>query len=98
MAKKTTLDAAVEGAGVLLAHDVLAYRPAYGARRIHFAVRTRVPFCVRKGATKLPKCAGVRHWIKQEIAALDWVKCVGCSRFEIEAKKSGSAQMKQEYP
>ena len=71
------LDAASEGAGVLLAHDLLAYddlrtgrliipvaRPIWSGRAYHVVCP--------KHRNKVPQVRAFRDWIKQEVAALDW--------------------------
>lgn len=75
------LDATVEGAGVLLAHDVLAYDDLRTGRLV-------IPFelCLRSGRAYYvvcprrrqdrPNVRAFRSWIKEEVAALDWGKRV----------------------
>ena len=76
------LDAASEGAGVLLAHDLLAYddlrtgrliipvaRPISTGRAYHVV-------CPRHRST-VPQVRAFRDWIKQEAAALDWTPIRG---------------------
>jgi LysR family glycine cleavage system transcriptional activator len=71
------LDAAGEGAGVLLAHDLLAYdelrtgrlvipvaRPMSTGRAYHFVCPKR--------RSESPQVQGFQVWIKQEMAAIDW--------------------------
>jgi LysR family glycine cleavage system transcriptional activator len=75
------LDATVEGAGVLLAHDVLAYDELRTGRLIApFALtlptRRAYHFVCAKRRQDHPKVQAFRAWIKQEVAALDWDKCV----------------------
>jgi LysR family glycine cleavage system transcriptional activator len=73
------IDATVEGAGVLLAHDILAYDALRSGRLV-------VPFpltlrsgrayyfvCPRKQEDR-PKVRAFRAWVKQELAALEWDK------------------------
>ena len=75
------LDATVEGAGVLLAHDVLAYDELRTGRLIApFALtlpthRAYHFVCARRRQDH-PNVQAFRAWIKQEVAALDWDKCV----------------------
>ncbi|HEY2184836.1 MAG TPA: transcriptional regulator GcvA [Xanthobacteraceae bacterium] len=71
------LDAAGEGAGVLLAHDVLAYddlRTGRLAIAVEFPVRPdrAYHFVCPKGRRDHPHVQAFRTWIKQELAALDW--------------------------
>jgi LysR family glycine cleavage system transcriptional activator len=73
------LDAAGEGAGVLLAHDLLAYDDLRTGRlvipvslalhsgRAYHLVRAR-----RRRET--PQMQAFRNWIRQEVAALDWTQ------------------------
>src|SRR6478672_1311025 len=76
------LDAAGEGAGVLLAHDLLAYddlrtgrliipvaRPIWSGRAYHVV-------CPKHRST-VPQVRAFRDWIKQEVAALDWAPIRG---------------------
>jgi LysR family glycine cleavage system transcriptional activator len=71
------LDAAGEGAGVLLAHDLLAYdelrtgrlvipvdRPVSTGRAFYFVCP--------KNRSERPQVQAFRTWIKQELAAIDW--------------------------
>src|SRR5262249_44286672 len=73
------LDAAGEGAGVLLAHDLLAYDDLHTGRlvipvslalhsgRAYHLVRAR-----RRRET--PQMQAFHTWIRQEVAALDWTQ------------------------
>ena len=76
------LDAAGEGAGVLLAHDLLAYddlrtgrliipvaRPIWSGRAYHVVCP--------KHRSRVPQVRAFRDWIKQEAAALDWTPIRG---------------------
>jgi LysR family glycine cleavage system transcriptional activator len=76
------LNAAGEGAGVLLAHDLLAYddlrtgrliipvaQPIASGRAYHVV-------CPRHRST-VPQVRAFRDWIKQEVAALDWAPIRG---------------------
>ncbi|MFI5014723.1 MAG: transcriptional regulator GcvA [Hyphomicrobiales bacterium] len=88
------LDATVEGAGVLLAHDVLAYDELRTGR-------LAIPFKLTLGSGRAyhfvcsrrrqdhPNVRAFRAWINQEMAALDW----GQTRHEmlsaIDARKAG---------
>lgn len=74
------LDAAGEGAGVLLAHDVLAYDDLRTGRlviAVEFALRSdrAYHFVCPKSRREHPNVQAFRSWIKQEIAALDWSMC-----------------------
>jgi LysR family glycine cleavage system transcriptional activator len=75
------LDATVEGAGMLLAHDVLAYDELRTGRlTAPFALtlptgRAYHFVCARRRQDH-PNVQAFRSWIKQEIAALNWDKCV----------------------
>jgi LysR family glycine cleavage system transcriptional activator len=73
------LDATVEGAGVLLAHDVLAYDDLRTGRlAIPFGLTLRSGrgyFVVSpRGRQDRPNVQAFRTWIKQEVAAIDWSK------------------------
>ena len=71
------LDATVEGAGILLAHDVLAYDEVRTGRLV-----TPFALTLRSGRAYYLVCArrdrdrrnvqAFRNWIMQEVAALDW--------------------------
>ena len=71
------LDAAGEGAGVLLAHDVLAYDDLRTGRLVipvEFALRSgrAYHFVCAKSRREHPHVQAFRTWIKQEVAALNW--------------------------
>jgi LysR family transcriptional regulator, glycine cleavage system transcriptional activator len=73
------LDATVEGAGVLLAHDVLAYDDLRTGRLvIPFALTLRTGrayhFVCPKQDRDRPVVQAFRAWLKEEVAALDWTK------------------------
>jgi LysR family glycine cleavage system transcriptional activator len=71
------LDAASEGAGVLLAHDLLAYDDLRTGRLI---IPVALPIASGrayyvvspKHRSAVPQVRSFRDWIKQEVAALDW--------------------------
>jgi LysR family transcriptional regulator, glycine cleavage system transcriptional activator len=77
------LDAVIEGAGVFLAHDVLAYDELRTGRLV-------IPFDLKLPAGRAyhlvcanvrqsqPNVLAFRSWIKQEISALDWSRCASC--------------------
>ena len=71
------LDAASEGAGVLLAHDLLAYDDLRTGR-LTIPVALTLPsdrayhFVCPKRRIDTAQVQAFRAWIKQEIAALDW--------------------------
>ena len=71
------LDAAGEGAGVLLAHDVLAYDDLRTGRLVipvEFTLRSgrAYHFVCAKSRREHPHVQAFRTWVKQEVAALDW--------------------------
>jgi LysR family glycine cleavage system transcriptional activator len=71
------LDAAGEGAGVLLAHDLLAYDDLRTGRlvipvRLALAPGRAFHLVWPKGRKLGPAKAAFRNWIKDEVAALDW--------------------------
>jgi len=73
------LDATAEGAGVMLAQDVLAYDELRTGRLVipvGFALRSGRAYhivCAKRRAAN-PHVASFRTWLKQEVAALDWSK------------------------
>jgi LysR family glycine cleavage system transcriptional activator len=75
------LDATVEGAGVLLAQDLLAYDELRTGRLVApFALtlntgRSYNFVCAQRRQDR-PNVQAFRTWIKQEFAALDWDKCL----------------------
>ena len=76
------LDAASEGAGVLLAHDLLAYDDLRTGRLIIPVARPisseRACYVVcPKHRSTVPQVRAFRDWIKQEAAALDWTPIHG---------------------
>ena len=76
------LDAAGEGAGVLLAHDLLAYDDLRTKRLILPVARpiasNRAYYVVcPKHRSTVPQVQAFRDWIKQEVAALDWAPIRG---------------------
>jgi len=76
------LDAAGEGAGVLLAHDLLAYDDLRTGRLIIPVARpissNRAYYVVcPKHRSTVPQVRAFRDWIKQEVAALDWAPIRG---------------------
>jgi len=71
------LDAAGEGAGVLLARDVLAYDDLRTGRLVipvGFALRSgrAYHFVCPKSRREHPHVQAFRTWVKQEVATLDW--------------------------
>src|SRR5215468_3890167 len=76
------LDAASEGAGVLLAHDLLAYDDLRSGRLI---IPVALPIAsgrayyvvCPKHRSIVPQVQAFRDWIKQEVAALDWAPIGG---------------------
>jgi LysR family glycine cleavage system transcriptional activator len=76
------LDAAAEGAGVLLAHDLLAYDDLRTGRLIIpvalpiWSGRACYVVCPKHRST-VPQVRAFRDWIKQEVAALDWTAIRG---------------------
>jgi LysR family glycine cleavage system transcriptional activator len=73
------LDAAGEGAGVLLAHDLMAYDDLRTGRLI-IPVKLALPsgrafhLVWPKGRRPSRAAEGFRRWIKEEVAVLDWKK------------------------
>ena len=73
------LDATAEGAGMLLAHDVLAYDDLRTGRLvIPYALTLRTGrayyFVCPKQDRDRPVVQAFRTWLKAEVAALDWTK------------------------
>jgi LysR family glycine cleavage system transcriptional activator len=71
------MDAAGEGAGVLLAHDIMAYdwlRTGRLVIPVKFALAAERNFSLvwAKGRKSAPAAEKFRAWIKAEAAALDW--------------------------
>ncbi|MGI8525513.1 MAG: LysR substrate-binding domain-containing protein, partial [Pseudolabrys sp.] len=71
------LDATSEGAGVLLAYDLLAYDDLRTGRLVipvKLALPSRRAFHIVWPKGRKPRAAAqaFRVWLKQEIAALDW--------------------------
>ena len=79
------LDAAGEGAGVLLGHDLLAYDDLRTGRLIIPVAqpissnRAYYVVCPKHRST-VPQVRAFRDWIKQEVAALDWTTIRGKAR------------------
>ncbi len=76
------LDAAGEGGGVLLAHDLLAYDDLRTGRLIipvALPIASGRGYCVvcPKHRSMVPQVRAFRDWIKQEVAALDWASIRG---------------------
>ena len=73
------IDATVEGAGVLLSYDFLAYdalRSGRLAAAFPLTLRSGRAYyfvCPRKQQDR-PKVRAFRNWVKQEVAALEWDK------------------------
>src|SRR5260370_439391 len=71
------LDAAGEGAGVLLAHDLLAYDELRTGRLVIPVARAVSTgrgyyFVCPKSRSERPQVQTFRTWVKQELAAIDW--------------------------
>lgn len=78
------LDAAGEGAGVLLAHDILAYDDLRTGRLVipvKFAFPAGRAFHLvwAKGRKPGKAAESFRRWIKEEVAALDWRQIKGAT-------------------
>jgi LysR family glycine cleavage system transcriptional activator len=76
------LDAAGEGAGVLLAHDLLAYDDLRTGRLmipIALPIKSGRGYHVvcPKHRSSAPQVRAFRDWVKQEAAALDWATIPG---------------------
>jgi len=71
------LDAAGEGAGVLLAHDLPAYDDLRTGRlivpvRLTLSTGRAYHFVCPKSRSERPHVQAFRTWVRQELAALDW--------------------------
>jgi LysR family transcriptional regulator, glycine cleavage system transcriptional activator len=71
------LDAAGEGAGVLLAHDLPSYDDLRTGRlvipiRLALSTGRAYHFVCPKSRNERPHVQAFRAWVKQELAALDW--------------------------
>src|SRR5262249_62151815 len=79
------LDAESEGAGMLLAHDLLAYDVLRTGRLI-MPVALALPsgrayYLVRAGGRHdRPQMRAFGRWIKEELGALDWTSIRGAAR------------------
>ena len=74
------LDATVEGAGVLLAHDVLAYDDLRTGRLVapfDLTLPSGRCYCFvcAKKRRESANVQAFRAWLKEEAAAVDWSKC-----------------------
>ena len=73
------LDATVEGAGVLLAHDLLAYDDLRTGRLV-IPFDLTLPsarcyaFICPRNRREQPNVRAFRAWLREEAAALDWIK------------------------
>jgi len=79
------LDAVIEGAGVLLAYDVMAYDDLRTGRLwapFEQRLRSNRAYYVvcAKSRESFPKVQAFTNWIKREIAAIDWEACIGPPR------------------
>jgi LysR family glycine cleavage system transcriptional activator len=90
------LDATGEGAGVLLAHDLLAYDDLRTGRLVIPIALTlpsgRAYHLVRpKRQRESAQAQAFRHWIKQEVAMLDWrqIRATTGSARQVPRQKSG---------
>jgi LysR family glycine cleavage system transcriptional activator len=86
------LDAAGEGAGVLLAHDLPAYDDLRTGRLIvpvGLALRTERAYCFvcPRNRAERPHVQALRAWLKRELAAVDW-KLVGGAKWH-KAESAG---------
>ncbi|HEY5378217.1 MAG TPA: transcriptional regulator GcvA [Pseudolabrys sp.] len=76
------LDAACEGAGVLLTYDILAYDDLRSGRLVvpfNLVLPSDRAFHVvwPSGRKPSPAADAFRHWVKKEMAALDWAQVKG---------------------
>lgn len=78
------LDAANEGAGVLLAHDLTAYDDLRSGRLVipsspKLPIGRAYYFVCPKSRSIVPHVQAFRNWIKQELAAVDWAQVAGAA-------------------
>jgi LysR family glycine cleavage system transcriptional activator len=91
------LDAASEGAGVLLTHDLFAYDDLRTGRLIIAAElalpsRRALYLVYPKRRRNVPRVQAFCHWIKREVAALDWTSLrtkKGRSQSANQARRAG---------
>jgi LysR family glycine cleavage system transcriptional activator len=93
------LDATGEGAGALLAHNVLAYDDLRTGRLV-----IPVPFSLRSGRGYYLVCTNSRRdhphvqafrsWVKQEMAALDWNQVDGMSTASVTPRRPGARRIR----
>jgi LysR family transcriptional regulator, glycine cleavage system transcriptional activator len=74
------LEATAEGAGILLAHDVLAYDDLRTGRLVRpFSLTLPTGrayyFACARNRQDHPNVQAFRAWVKAEVAALDWSRC-----------------------
>ena len=89
------LDATGEGAGALLAHNILAYDDLRTGRLV-----IPIPFSLRSGRAyyvvcpnsrkEHPHVQAFRAWVKQEMAALDWSQVDGMSTTSVRPRRPGA--------
>jgi LysR family glycine cleavage system transcriptional activator len=85
------LEAASEGAGVLLTHDLLAYDDLRTGR-LMIPVALTLPsgrawhLVCPKSRQEYPPVKAFRNWVKQEFAALDWGPIGGMTALHAEAE------------
>lgn len=81
------LEAAIEGAGVLLAPDALAYDELRTGRltiAVDLFLRSRrAYFLVRAKGRQNPNVQAFQTWIKQEVASMDWTKVLSATQLEL---------------
>jgi LysR family glycine cleavage system transcriptional activator len=90
------LEAAGEGAGVLLTHDILAYDGLRTGRLVipvKFALPSGRTFSLvwAKGRKPIPAAESFRRWIKDEAAAFDWRGIRG----QLASGRRGTASMEK---
>ena len=87
------LDAAGEGAGVLLAHDLPSYDDLRTGRlvipvRLALTIGRAYYLVCPKGRSERPHVQAFRAWVKQELAALDWTAVRQASASRPTARRS----------
>ena len=89
------LDAAGEGAGVLLAHDLTSYDDLRTGRlvipvRLALTTGRAYHFVCPKSRSGRPHVQAFRAWVKQELAALDWTAVRQASSSRLAARTTST--------
>jgi LysR family glycine cleavage system transcriptional activator len=92
------LDATIEGAGVLLTHDILAYDELRTGRLIipvDLSLNSRRSYSLvyPKRRRDHPNLRAFKTWIKEEMAAIEWRKWRGRLSFAAQEDQEGSTPL-----